>query len=463
MLVSLVAVPIFLHLIGNARYGVLAIVWLFLGYFGVFDPGITRAAAFHIARLHSPDQAKERESVFWTALVINLFFGLVGGVVLYVIARPVFMTMFKMPESMRLEVMKSLPWLAASLTVSITSGVVNGALQARIWFGFYTSVRTINAVVSQLAPLAVAFWHGPSLVWLIPTIIIARMLGIIPVAIALIRAMPLGTGGGFDRSRVKTLFSYGGWIAITNLLSPLLETVDRFIIGSLSGAAAVAFYTVPFNLVNRVAIIPRALSISLFPKLSRGSKEESSRLASDAVLALAAVMTPLIVLVIGVLPVFMRHWVGASFAQHAVPVGIVLLGGAWINSLASVPFGHLQASNRPDIVAKFHAIEVAPFLGALWIGLHYFGLVGAAYAWTLRVTIDALLLFYAGKTLPHWQKLLPGVAFLLLASVFAPTAVISVKAAVEIGLLALASFWSWSLSPVIRSAVRGWIRVRVAA
>ncbi len=462
MFVSLVTVPIFLHLIGNARYGVLAIVWVFLGYFGVFDPGITRAAAYHIARLHAPDQAKERESVFWTALLINLAFGVAGGIILYLVARPVFMSMFKMPESMRGEVMKCLPWLAGSIPLSILGGILGGALQARIWFGFYNSVRTVNAVVSQLAPLAVAFWHGPDLAWLIPTVIIARLLGIIPTSLALIRAMPLGVGGRVERSLFKALFSYGGWITVTNLLTPLLSTIDRLVIGSLLDAEAVAFYTVPFNLVNRVAVVPGALASSLFPKLAGASEEHSTRLASDAVLALAAAMTPVIVLGIAALPIFMRVWVGASFAQHAVPVGVVLLGGVWINGLAFIPYGHLQASGRPDIVAKFHAVELIPFLGILWLGLHYFGLVGAAYAWTLRVAFDAGLLFFASKTFPRLHKLLPAVASLALAAILAPTEVLSAKTGLELGLLAVVILWSWKLSPALRSAVRGWVRVRTA-
>lgn len=457
MLVSLVTVPAFLHLIGNDRYGVLAIVWLFLGYFGLFDPGITRAAAFHIARLHGPERDRERESVFWTALAVNLSFGIVGGVVLYLIARPVFMSTFKMPESMRAEVMASLPWLAASIPVSIGTGVLNGALQAREWFGLSNSVGVANAAVSQLAPLAVAYWHGPSLTWLIPAVLIARTLGTIPTAIALMHAMPLNVGGRFDRSLLKGLFSYGGWITITNVLNPLLTTMDRMLIGSLLSAEAVAFYTVPFNLVSRGSAIPGALVTSLFPKLSRGSQEDSARLASDSVSALASVMTPITVIGIAALPVFMQHWVGRSFAQQAAPVGIILLIGIWINGLAYIPNTQLQAMGRPDLVAKFHAIELVPFLGLLWAGLHYFGLIGAAYAWSFRVAFDAILLFTAGVRLQRWHRFIPGGLLVLAAALLAPDAILSARTALELCLIAAALIWSWKLSPSVRSALRGGI------
>lgn len=139
--VGVITVPIYLRLIGDARYGVLALVWLFLGYFGLFDPGITRAALFHIARLGGEGQEVERENVFWTALAINLCFGLAGGLALFIIAKPLFITTFKMPESLRAEVLASLPWLAASVPLSIVTGVLGGAMQARERFGSYSTLR----------------------------------------------------------------------------------------------------------------------------------------------------------------------------------------------------------------------------------------------------------------------------------------------------------------------------------
>ena len=77
--------PIYVRHVGDARYGVISIVWVLLGYFGFLDLGLSRAAANALARLRNAPQAA-RARVLVTTLVLNLSLGLFGSLCLAVSA-----------------------------------------------------------------------------------------------------------------------------------------------------------------------------------------------------------------------------------------------------------------------------------------------------------------------------------------------------------------------------------------
>jgi hypothetical protein len=109
--------------------------------------------------------------------------------------------------------------------------------------------------------------------------------------------------------------------------------------------------------------------------------------------------------------------------------------------------------SRPDLTAKFHAAEFLPFLCVLWLGVHYYGLSGAAWAWTFRVALDSALLFVVAG---HWNalvKLIPGTLLILLAPLVSPTSLFDSRSFFAAVLMALSLSWSWQLAPALRVAV----------
>ena len=85
IVVALVIVPIYLHAVGAARYGVISILWALIGYTGFLDLGLSRASANALAKMRAAPQA-ERARVMATTLVVNFALGLFGGCGLFLAA-----------------------------------------------------------------------------------------------------------------------------------------------------------------------------------------------------------------------------------------------------------------------------------------------------------------------------------------------------------------------------------------
>jgi O-antigen/teichoic acid export membrane protein len=401
---SLATVPTYLKLVGPDRYGVLAIAWLLLGYFGLFELGLGRATSFRIAALRdAPPQA--RANTFWAALATNIMIGAIGGCIMWICAGYFFAHVFKVNESLRAEILQGVPLLAAAVPMATLTGVAFGALQGREKFLETNAISVVSTAAFQLIPLTIAFAFGPKLVWLLCGALSARLLAFLLIAYRCHIEITRGTRRQLDTKEIPLLLKYGGWVAGVSLLGPLLLITDRFVIGAVLGAAAVAAYTIPFQFAQRIPVLPASLMNALFPKMSGASHAEFEAMAENAMRTLAAVMTPLVLGALFALAPFFDIWIGKTMSAQAAPLGRVLLIGFWANGFALVSFTRLQASGRPDLVTKILLIEIPPYWLCLWLGMTYLGTLGSALAFSGRMVLDYFLLTRAAggrafRTLP---------------------------------------------------------------
>lgn len=414
VIVALATIPIYIHHIGEERYGVLSIVWLLLGYFGFLDMGLSRASANALAKLRdAPDEARSR--VFSSSLYLNLGLGVLGGALIYFAGGYLFRTQFNLTEDLWGELARGMPWVAAMLPLALASGVGFGALESRERFLAVNLLQMSGSAAGQVVPALCAVFVSPSLEWVIPAAFLIRLLTTVQVFWHLSRVDRLRLTG-YDRGRGTALFRYGAWVSVTNIVGPILTSLDQFVIGSKLGPAAVSHYSVPMNLTTRVQIVAAALSRAAFPRLSRYGKDEAVDLTERSIRGLAYLFGAACVGALFLVEPFLALWISPEFGKVATPVAHILLTGAWINGLAFVALSLLQGQGRPDLAAKIHLLELLPFIGVLWLLIDRFGLPGAAAAWTARVAIDALLMFHlAGLRWRRLWTLLPAGLLLLLA------------------------------------------------
>jgi O-antigen/teichoic acid export membrane protein len=198
---------------------------------------------------------------------------------------------------------------------------------------------------------------------------------------------------------LRPLLAFGGWMSVSNVVSPLLVYLDRFMLGAFVGLSAVGYYTAPFDGVVRMLIVPGSLVNALFPSVSAmhatGDRDGIKRVFSKAVRNMTAILAvpALVLMIFG--PTLLRFWLGDAYAENGGTAVRILAFGVLVNSLAHLPSSFIVAIGRPDVNAKFHMLELLIHLPLAWWLINRFGVTGAAIAWTIRVTFDAGLLFTA--------------------------------------------------------------------
>jgi O-antigen/teichoic acid export membrane protein len=206
---------------------------------------------------------------------------------------------------------------------------------------------------------------------------------------------------------VRALLVYGGWVTVSNAVSPLMTYLDRFFIGAMVSMAAVGYYTAPYEAISRTTVFPSSLTATIFPAFSSldasRTRQRVEELCARSLKSLLLALGPILLLVIFFAREILTVWLGPDFAAKGTFVLQVLAAGALINSLAYVPLGLLHGLGRPDLSAKFHLVELPLYIVALVYLLPRMGIGGAALAWTARMCLDTALHF-AGVL---WLKLVP--------------------------------------------------------
>ena len=197
------------------------------------------------------------------------------------------------------------------------------------------------------------------------------------------------------------LSRYGGWVTISQVISPLLTYLDRILVASFVSLAAVTVYTIPFELMARLRVVPNSVVATLFPAFSEREVSDDrkglQRLYAVAVRYLFLLLVPCLAYLVVLGPEVLTVWIGSDFSRQASRVLQILAAGALLNALAYIPYAALQGLGRPDLTGKVHLLEL-PIYGLIcYLLIPRYGVPGAAFAGSLRCGVDALVLFWAAQ------------------------------------------------------------------
>ncbi len=395
LVLALVAVPIVVHRLGTDEYGLYALVAVFLGHFQFLDFGMSRAVERFGAMSLGEDERASFETYVSVAWVFQLGIAALAAFVVIGLGRLVVPLIIESSDG-RATFTHALPYIGLTLAFSLAAGVPAGVLRALQRFDLVNKAAVassafmyaalIGAVLVrptfEFAVLAGCASGGFAL--LIWVVLAWRVTGFHPSVASLVRR----------RSAFAELFRFGGYLSLTDLLAPVLSNFEKLVLSRFVGASALTYYMVPFRAIQRISLVPSALSRALFPRLSElvGGAGEGHvwRAAVRATEVLLWLLLPMFAVILIGGDELLGLWMGGDFAAQAAGFLPWLACGWLINMLAWNTIAALHAFGRTDVHAYLYAVEVVLFVPAVFLAVSRFGLKGAAVAWFGRVTFDAV-------------------------------------------------------------------------
>lgn len=395
-LVSLIAFPPLIAALGTERMGVILLAWSIVGYFNLFDIGISRTTTKYVAEHIAAGRREALPPLIWSSLGMLFLLGLTAMAAWFACIPWLAGELLRIPAALLPETRDAFALLALSIPMLMLTAGIRGVFEGEQRFGLINLIKVPASIANYLLPLAVT----PFTVRL-DVIVLVLVCG--RLAVLLVHAACLFAG---DRRLLRPSFlpgrelgkllAYGGWMTVSRIISPVMVYLDRFFIGAMLGLVAVTYYTTPFELVGRLLILSQSFIAVLFPAMSALARDDArlARVSAATVRATLLVFIPLTVLTVAGAKPFLSLWIDVSFGGESALVLQILAVGLLLNALAQIPFTTIQARGRTDVTAWVHLAELPLYIGGLILCLHLFGIAGAALAWTGRMVLDVVLLFY---------------------------------------------------------------------
>lgn len=395
MVAALLFVPLLIDRIGVNRFGVLSLCMAVIGYASVLDLGLARAVTRQIAESISRGETLEAQAHLRAAVGGVLIAGCGAAALMMVLAPGLAARIIRDDPRMVLEATQTLRLVGASLPLVLLSVLLAGALEGMQRFRRVNALRVPFGILSLLLPWVMTYWRA-DLTWVVLGLVLSRAGLLVALGLSVLDAWPgYWRGLRWDGVRLRELLRYGGWLTVSSVVGPVMDYLDRFWISVALGAVAVAYYTVPYDVLTRILLLPSAVCAVAFSQLvwARGQPIKATQDILGGTLRWSLWMVaPVCVVMMSVAPELLTLWLGPEFARHSVSVARWFVIGVLINASARTPHVHLLASGRSDWVAKLHLFELPLYLAGLWLAARAGSLELIACVWVLRIALDAVAL-----------------------------------------------------------------------
>jgi O-antigen/teichoic acid export membrane protein len=425
-LLTLVATPIQIRLLGMEAYGLIGLITVLQIVFGTLDFGLSASVTQTIA---SDRSDKRSASAPLTNSVASLYalMALVIGVLLWLTAGWIAVRWLQPDDLDRQTVLNGVRaigiYVAFRWPIAFYTGVLTGIQRMDVLNALKSGAATLRIVVGLLI---IAVW--PSVDLFLGWFAVSAVLELIAFGLATHRLAPeLRPALRFSMEALGSIWKFSLTMAAIALLSMLITQLDRILVSKMLSLEAFGYYSLAYTAGIAISLLQLAINSATLPSFaeaaSHSKKELAVRYAKVSELTSFAVALPCFLLIFFASDI-LRLWVSDQAATNAGLLLALLSAGFLINAVVSNAYLAAVATRKAAIPAVVNAVGLLLYAPMLFLLIDAFGAAGAAMGWAI------LNGYYIVTLVPavHRKVLAEPIGPWLLRGLFVPIVVAAVAA-----------------------------------
>jgi len=396
LLVSFVASPILIRLLGRDQYGLMALLNTILTPMGLLDFGVGEATVKYVAESIGRKDYVGAGKHLRSTLAFNLSVGILGGIIILLLSDFLVSTVFKIPQQSQDLARRCLFWVALSWCVTQGRQAFMGLVMSMQRYKILTAATLISQSLTTLAGLGALLLGGTLLDLVRAQTLVAVMawLGWMIIARRLFSKISLLPS--FDRPSLRKTLRFGCWQMLSNVGALLAQQSQRWLLAVLLPIATVGFYNVSFQLVAAMYSLTYKVGQVLFPAVShmqgQAREEQAARLTVQANWVLSSLA------IAGFVPLFvfaddlLLLWVGADFASNAAGVLRIMVIATMLSCLFTLHHFFLLGTARTNWLAAMAFVQGILSFAVSGLLIPKLGLTGAGWGMASGTAIHVTVL-----------------------------------------------------------------------
>lgn len=364
MLIQLIYTPIMIRLLGQSEYGLYTLVGSVVSYLSLFSLGFTGAYLRFYSKRKAQNNAAgiaELNGMFLSLFMVMSAIAFICGMILVQFPQQLFGSNLTDSELKTAQILMTI--LVVNIALTFPASLLDSIISAHEKFLFQRIVTLVGVICNPLLALPLLLMgYGSVAIVSVTTAITVTKLVINQVYCLKVLKIEFNFHG-FDFQVLREIAAFSFFLFLNMIIDQINWSVDKFILGRVSGTKAVAIYGVGAQINSLVMTFSTAISSVFAPRVNRIAAENSTnrnKQFTALFTKVGRIQYLILMLIVSGFVIFGKYFITNIYStaeySSAYPVALLLIIPAFIPLIQNLGIEIQRAVNKHQIRSVIYLV-----------------------------------------------------------------------------------------------------------